>query len=100
MGIYVLLLLPASYDSLLSDGRSRKGKFKTLIEKQHSMFAPSAQTIVKLVTEFDDQFRTSEAHAAGVLRKRTLIIEPLDESQQNELGLYWARMRTVLTSDR
>jgi hypothetical protein len=96
MGLYILLMLPGQYESF-AEARSRKAAFKKLIEGHLTQFTDLAGSIVNLVTEFDDQFRTSEAHGAGVLRKWTLIIEPLDESPQMELGLYRARMTTVLT---
>jgi hypothetical protein len=47
--------------------------------------------IEKILAEFDDKFRTAEAHNTGKLRKLSLMMEPFYENEQI-LFIYFANV--------
>gem|GEM_PF-1266770 len=96
MGILVLLVVPDAYQNF-AKSKSKKSKFASLMESRPSLFPGLAGSIVKLTTEFDDSFRTAEAHGSGTIRKWTLIIEPMKESPQMDIWEYRLYMDTTLT---
>lgn len=88
MGVYVLIFEPRSYDGF-QRAKSKKRVFSKLSSRPGSQLSAFAQGILDLLTTFDDNYRTPEAHHTGKIRKWTLIIEPYEESPQHELNMFW-----------
>jgi hypothetical protein len=88
MGLIVLLLLPEKYDAFFSS-KSRKKYFQTLFKESDSHMDEVFLTEIQdLLTQFDNQFRTPEAHGAGVLRKWTLSMEEMADNPSFQLVDY------------
>jgi hypothetical protein len=82
MGFLILLLAPEKYDKFYgAPGRKKFFKEVFASEQEH----PLVIIIDKYVTEFDDKFRTPEAHGSGVLRKWTLSMQSGTENPQVRL---------------
>lgn len=54
--------------------------------------------IEKTITDFDDKFRTSEAHQTGRLRKVTFLMEPFYKNEQVLLLDFWNKMNSAILS--
>jgi len=78
MGFLILLISPEEYNAFIK-ADSRKGSFKK-IAKNHLDSSPYLSEIIKIIDndikQFDDDFRTPEAHYAGRLRKWSFITLP------------------------
>jgi len=86
MGLLILIYAPAEYESF-ANSKSKKRTFTKIAEK----FAESQllKDISELLTQFDNKFRTSEAHGTGVLRKYSFTMESLADNPQIELIGFW-----------
>lgn len=49
-----------------------------------------------IVQDFDNSFRTAEAHGPGILRKWTLSMESIDENPELELLGFWNEARQMM----
>lgn len=84
MGLYILVISPNDYEAFIS-GKSRRNQFKKIMSKVPHFPAVVINEIDEVLTDFDDKFRTAEAHGTGKLRKISLSMEPF---HKNELALF------------
>ncbi len=84
MGFLVLLVTPNQYDEFIRS-KSRRRKFLQLARKTSENFGKFGESLAAHVKEFDEKFRTAEAHGAGRLRKWVFLMESLHENPQIEL---------------
>jgi hypothetical protein len=80
MGLYVLIVAPNDYDNFIKS-KSRKSQFKKIMTKV-SFPKKTIEGIEKILTDFDDKFRTAEAHGTGQIRKMSLSMEPFHKNEQ------------------
>lgn len=71
MGVLVLLLCFEEYDKF-SGERSRLRAFGKIMRTTKVLSEEECKKIEKCVTDFNNRFRTAEAHDSGVLRKWSL----------------------------
>jgi len=88
MGLMILIYAPSEYDSF-SGAKSKKRTFMKMAAKHKFANQQFLEDLNKLLTEFDDTFRTSEAHGTGVLRKYSFTMESLAQNPQIELIRFW-----------
>jgi len=91
MGFLILILSPniSDYQRFI-DAKSKKKAFKKIALNIQQIPQELAQQIEVFLTNFDDMFRTAEAHGAGVLRKYTFLMEPAFTNPQIDLTIgYW-----------
>ena len=88
MGFLVLCIVPDAYEKF-TGARSRKKRFRDVFSDLPKETADFAEEIFSKVSEFDDKFRTSEAHGTGVLRKYAFQMESLGDSPLVEIIDYW-----------
>jgi hypothetical protein len=89
MGLLILLTEPTKYERYVS-GKSRKAELKKISAGSLTLSTELAEEISDILTMFDNEFRTPEAHGTGRLRKYTFAMgEPIDRPPIM-LGLkYW-----------
>ncbi len=68
LGFLILLYFPKQYNKFVS-AKSRKKEFTKLVASSPVLQKEIVPLLEKQVADFDDRFRTPEAHGAGVLRK-------------------------------
>lgn len=88
MGLLILFFLPDKYDKFISADHRRK-KFNILAKEITVLNEELILQINQTINEFDNKFRTSEAHGTGVLRKWTFLMESMDENPQIEIIKFW-----------
>jgi hypothetical protein len=88
MGLMILIYAPKEYDAF-AGAKSKKRTFAKLAEKHQFAEPQFLENLGELLTEFDNAFRTSEAHGTGVLRKYSFTMESLAENPQIELIRFW-----------
>lgn len=74
MGVLVLLLCFEEYDKF-SGANSRLRAFGEIMRRTNALPENECQKIKKCVSDFNDRFRTAEAHDSGVLRKWSLVVQ-------------------------
>jgi hypothetical protein len=87
MGLFVLLIAPAEYQRF-TNSQSRKGEFRKIAEASGRIPRDFIDYVDGLVLQFDNSYRTAEAHGSGRMRKFSLVPQ-LVELNPNEL-LIWA----------
>ncbi|MFH1561854.1 MAG: hypothetical protein ABIF11_00335 [Nitrospirota bacterium] len=80
MGLHVLILAPNDYDNFIKS-KSKRSQFEKIMTKV-SFPKNIIKEIKKILTDFDDKFRTAEAHGTGRFRKMSLLMEPYYENEQ------------------
>lgn len=88
MGLLVMLEAPDLYEKYFS-ARSRKNAFKKIAVDRNLMDEVVVSSIISLLDEFDNEFRTAEAHGTGALRKWTLSMESMSKNPSIKLIGYW-----------
>lgn len=88
MGLVIMIEAPGRYEKYFS-ARSRKTAFAKIAVKEKIMSEEDAASMFSLLNEFDNEFRTAEAHGTGVLRKWTLSMASMDENPSFKLIGYW-----------
>lgn len=88
MGFIVLLAVPEQYEKFNND-LSKKKAFKKI--KFSDGFLPDGfqKLIIDHLQDFDDKFRTAEAHGTGRLRKWSFSMQSMDKNPSIELMGYW-----------
>jgi len=81
MGLYILIISPNAYETFISS-KSKKFKFKKIMSTVSLFPEKILSEIDTLLTDFDDKFRTAEAHVTGKLRKYSLSMEPFHNNEQ------------------
>lgn len=96
MGLLVLLAEPSRYENYVGS-KSRKAAFKKISDSSEAFPQDFAESLSKILTSFDNEFRTPEAHGTGRLRKFTFALgDPIDRPTM-ELSLrYWNILNEVL----
>lgn len=91
MGLMVLIYAPSEYNSFMKakSRKSRKSRFIKIVSKCNLADQTFIDDINSLITDFDDTFRTSEAHGTGVLRKYSFAMESMAANPQIELIGFW-----------
>ena len=88
MGILVLAFSPSDYEGFV-DAKSKKKTFRKIATKTGNIPELFVKDLEELLTNFDDKFRTAEAHGTGILRKYSFSMESMDKNPQIELIGYW-----------
>lgn len=95
MGVVVLAFAPQRYDEFI-DADSRKKAFCKIASETPGIGQPFAATLKKLLSDFDNQFRTAEAHGTGRLRKWVFMMESMAENPTIEILDYWNEFNSFM----
>lgn len=88
MGVLILLLLSSKeYDKFCGEP-SRLKKFGKIMRRTNALPEDECQKIEKCVTDFNNRFRTAEAHGSGILRKWSLVVQDGEDNPIEDL--LWA----------
>jgi hypothetical protein len=87
MGLYVLLLAPKDYDRFYK-GHSRKKSFLKIAVENKLASEDDLRDFVKNISDFDDKFRTAEAHGTGIFRKHILTTDTINDLQTELVGYF------------
>ena len=92
MGVYILTHAPERYDEFRGS-KSRKRQFSKIAQETPTLGAFGDQ-VVQQLKEFDDKYRTPEAHDFGRLRKWTLSMLPISDQKNPILTIvdFWNRL--------
>jgi hypothetical protein len=74
MGALILLLCSKEYEQFC-DAPSRLKTFGNIMRRTNALSEGECQKIKKCVMDFNNRFRTDEAHGSGVLRKWSLVVQ-------------------------
>lgn len=95
MGLLILMHAPTQYEKFIG-AKSRKKEFVKIAKATKFADDIFLGTLEELLTNFDDRFRTAEAHGSGVLRKYSFAMESLEKNPQIELVEYWNKVNQFL----
>ncbi|MCK4742902.1 MAG: hypothetical protein KAT25_03705 [Sulfuriflexus sp.] len=95
MGFLILYYSPKNYDKFCKS-KSRKRSFKSLSKDITQLTDEFVQSVEGLLTEFDNKFRTPEAHGTGALRKYSFTMESMGKNPQVELIGFWNVMNEMI----
>ncbi len=90
MGLLILKSSENDYELFLK-AKSKKKFFKNWA-KTNSIDEIYIDLLMTLLSNFDDKFRTAEAHGMGKLRKHTLSMQIMSENIQIEIIDYWNKL--------
>jgi hypothetical protein len=88
MGFIILMFAPTEYETFCK-ARRKKNSFVRIAGKIPQVPSELIAQIEKLLTRFDDTYRTPEAHGTGVLRKWVFLMDSPLTNPQGELMDYW-----------
>ncbi|WP_310448805.1 hypothetical protein [Sulfuritalea sp.] len=88
MGFLLLLFLPEAYDGF-SNAKSRKKYFREVASRIDNLPQEFVAGLLSALEQFDNTYRTAEAHGAGALRKWSLTMEGLDKKPMRDLMGHW-----------
>lgn len=89
MGIFIFLSEDNDKYEQYNSSKSRLKEFKKIIGKNKFLDTETLDHFIQHIQKFDEQFRTSEIHGNGRLRKWTFLMEPIHKNPQVELIGYW-----------
>lgn len=95
MGLLVLMHSPNEYEKFMK-ANSRKKEFIKIAKSNEFAQEIFLDELERLLTSFDNKFRTAEAHGSGVLRKYSFSMESMDKNPQIELVEYWNKVNQFL----
>lgn len=98
MGFIILTFSSEDYDKF-AKAKSRKKSFKNIMDKHSKKwrYLPAIAKIVdEQITQFDEEFRTPEAHLTGCLRKSVFLKQPWREDPTFELYSYYKIAKDVV----
>jgi len=95
MGLIILIYSPGEYERF-SGSSSKKKTFEKIANTHGFLDADTVLGLKNLLTEFDDKFRTAEAHGTGSLRKYSFLMESLADNPQIELIGFWNSVNSFL----
>ncbi len=95
MGLLILMHSPNEYEKFMK-ASSRKKEFIKIAKLNKFTQEFFLDDLEKLLTDFDNKFRTAEAHGSGVLRKYSFMMESMDKNPQIELVEYWNKVNQFL----
>jgi hypothetical protein len=87
MGVLILLLCSNKYDKFCR-ADSRLKAFREIMRQTKVLPEEEFKKIHKCVNDFNDRFRTAEAHGPGILRKWTLVVQ--DDKDNPIEDFLWA----------
>ena len=87
MGLLVLICVSEEQYEKYTNSKSRLAKFEKICKEFNILQIDSVIQIIESIREFDDNFRTPEAHGAGALRKWSFLMN--SESPVDNLLGYW-----------
>jgi hypothetical protein len=96
MGLMIMLKAPNQYEKY-SSASSRKAKFAKIAVEEKIMSQEDVSSISNLLEEFDNEFRTAEAHGTGALRKWTLSMESMTENPSIKIIGYWKEINRFMS---
>lgn len=96
MGFLILFYSPKDYETFTAS-KSKQRTFRKLSQNIVQITPEVVQQIGEVLTEFDNTFRTPEAHGTGALRKWTWLMESLHENPQVELIKFWNVLNGMIT---
>lgn len=88
MGAVVLYFFPDKYEDF-SRAKSRRRAFKKIILASNLPFNEFISFLDSHLDNFDNSYRTAEAHGTGTLRKRSFDAQPIEKSLFLELTQPW-----------
>lgn len=95
MGFIILMFAPGDYDAFCSARRKRKS-FRKIASNISQVPSELIDQIDRLLTDFDDRFRTPEAHGTGALRKWVFLMESHWDNPQAELMIFYNYMNSLI----
>lgn len=98
MGILILIFKPDSYEKYRR-AQSRKKEFVKICNGIPQFPVEFVKNITKVLSDFDDSFRSPEVHGTGKLRKWSFTMYALHETPMlNEFGNYWNWLLPMLSA--
>jgi hypothetical protein len=88
LGLIVLLGAPEKYEDFFG-AKSRKKEFAKIAREHLHLPDTTVEPLLALITEFDDTYRTAEAHGTGSLRKWSFIPLPPESNPKVDFLRYW-----------
>jgi hypothetical protein len=88
MGFLVLLFAPNEYERFCKS-KSKKKSFRKIALGVNELSDEFVSNLENMLSKFDNEFRTAEAHGTGVLRKYSFTMEAMHQNPQIELIGYW-----------
>lgn len=88
MGFILLIMVEDEEYKNFEKAKSRKKAFKKSAETS-GIPKEFYEEIFEKLTDFDNKFRTAEAHGTGSLRKFVFEMTSMADNSQEELLLYW-----------
>lgn len=74
MGVLILLFCSDEYDKFC-DANSRQKAFGKIMRETKALSEDKCIKIENCIKDFNDRFRTAEAHGSGVLRKWSFVVQ-------------------------
>lgn len=98
MGFLILIVSPTDYGSFCNS-KSKKKSFRK-IAKKHLITQPYLLEVIEILDgplmDFDDNFRTPEAHGTGTFRKWASHIDSAEENPEDEFRAYWNMLNRMM----
>lgn len=95
MGSLILICVPDEYEKFVS-AKSRRRAFRIICTEFKVLPNEFVSHFENVIQDFDDTFRTSEAHGSGTLRKWSFLMKPAIETQLDQLIGYWNDINRVM----
>jgi len=88
LGFLVLMYIPEEYERFFSSKSRKKAFNKIAVEK--GVFPTNLwKYLERVLNDFDNRYRTPEAHGVGAMRKWSLIVQTADSNPQTGLMGMW-----------
>jgi len=94
MGFFVLYFAPTQYD-IFCKSKSKKKTFRSIASAIDALPNEFVATILDRLDEFDNKFRTAEAHGTGSVRKWSLTMEGMEGNPFVDLFAHWNVLNVV-----
>lgn len=94
MGFFILYFAPKEYDSFCKS-KSKKKAFRNIASAVSALPNEFVTAILDRIEEFDNNFRTAEAHGTGIVRKWALTMEGMEDNPFIELFGHWNVLNAV-----
>lgn len=88
MGFFVLCFVPTRYEDFCKS-KSKKKAFRSIASNTDALPSEFVTKILDALEEFDNKFRTPEAHGTGSIRKWSLTMEGMEENPFLDLIGHW-----------
>lgn len=95
MIIVILLVMPDEYNNFIGS-KSRKRTFESLTKASDKIPNDFVDHMMKIMTEFDDKFRTPEVHNTGSVRKWIFSIDDAYTNNFVNILGYWNKVLPLL----